>query len=210
MRKSLIYIGIAFSVISCATSGFRPQEGDLLFQMNESTPMSDAIADATDHPGADNFTHVAIAVSRNGADSVLEASPQDGVRIVSLEEFLAASARVNGNPGVAVMRLRDTTGVAKAVVRACSHLGESYDFSYRPANSSMYCSELIYESYLAENGSPLFTARPMNFRTANGTLPRFWAELFEQLGEPVPEGIPGTNPNDMAKEKILKEVHRYF
>ena len=74
----------------------------------------------------------------------------------------------------------------------------------------MYCSELVYESYLGENGTPLFCARPMNFRTADGTLPCFWAELFEQLGESVPEGIPGTNPNDMAKEKILKEVHRYF
>lgn len=33
---------------------------------------------------------------------------------------------------------------------------------------------------------------------------------FARLGEPVPEGLPGTNPNDMAREEILEEVHRYF
>lgn len=62
----------------------------------------------------------------------------------------------------------------------------------------------------SENGTPLFTARPMNFRAADGTLPQFWADLFDQLGEQVPEGLPGTNPNDMAREELLEEVHRYF
>ena len=42
------------------------------------------------------------------------------------------------------------------------------------------------------------------------TLPQFWADLFDQLGEQVPEGLPGTNPNDMAREELLEEVHRYF
>ena len=69
---------------------------------------------------------------------------------------------------------------------------------------------LVWESYRAEDGTPLFTARPMNFRAADGTLPQFWADLFDRLGEPVPEGLPGTNPNDMAQEELLEEVHRYF
>ena len=50
----------------------------------------------------------------------------------------------------------------------------------------------------------------MNFRAADGTLLQFWADLFDRLGEPVPEGLPGTNPNDMAQEELLEEVHRYF
>ena len=41
-------------------------------------------------------------------------------------------------------------------------------------------------------------------------LPKLWADLFDRLGEPVPEGLPGTNPNDMAQEELLEEVHRYF
>lgn len=210
MKWCLIYIGIFFSAVSCISEDFRLREGDLLFQVNEPAPMSDAITDATGEDGTENFSHVAIALKRGGADSVLEASPKGGVRIVPLAAFLASSARIDGKPGVVVMRLRDTTGIAKGISRARGHLGTPYDFSFLPANGRMYCSELIFESYRREDGTPLFCARPMNFRSSDGTLPRFWVELFDRLGEPVPEGIPGTNPNDMAKEKILKEVYRYF
>lgn len=210
MKRVLIYIGITFSAVFCSCRDFRLQEGDLLFQMNEPAPMTNAITDATGDGGMENFTHVAIALTRNGADSVLEAVPQGGVRIVSLERFLESSARIGGKPGVVVMRLRDTSGMAGSIARARRHIGEAYDFDYRPANGKMYCSELVYESYRSADGSYLFRAQSMNFRAADGTLPRFWQELFEGAGTQIPEGVPGTNPNDMAKEDVLKTVHAYF
>ena len=112
------------------------------------------------------------------------------------------------------MRLKDTAGIAAAVRRARSFLGVPYDYSFRPGREKLYCSELVWASYLApdgaEDGTPLFTARPMNFRAADGTLPQFWADLFDRLGEQVPEGLPGTNPNDMAREEHLEEEHRYY
>lgn len=39
---------------------------------------------------------------------------------------------------------------------------------------------------------------------------RFWAELFAGLGEEIPQDIPGTNPNDMARDPQLKEVARCY
>ena len=45
----------------------------------------------------------------------------------------------------------------------------------------------------------------MNFRAADGSL-----ELFAGLGEEIPQDIPGTNPNDMARDPQLKEVARYY
>lgn len=108
------------------------------------------------------------------------------------------------------MRLKDTAGIAAAVRRARSFLGVPYDYSFRPGREKLYCSELVWESYRAENGTPLFTARPMNFRAADGpcrnsgpTCSTNWASRF-------PKGLPGTNPNDMAREELLEEVHRYF
>ena len=41
-------------------------------------------------------------------------------------------------------------------------------------------------------------------------MPEFWEELFAGLGKEVPEGEPGTNPNDMSMEPVLTLVHRYF
>ena len=85
-----------------------------------------------------------------------------------------------------------------------------YDYSFRPDNGKFYCSELVWECYRTSDGSPIFTAHPMNFRAEDGTLPQFWTELFARRGESVPEGVPGTNPNDMSQERTLREVYRWF
>lgn len=210
MKNALIYIGILFSAVSCSPNGFRPATGDLLFQVNESSAMTDAITSSTGKNSPLNFSHVAIAMQCGGADSVIEASAEAGVRRISLADFLASSAQTAERPAVVVMRMRDTTGVAASVRRTQKFLGQPYDYSYLPRNGKMYCSELVYESFLKQDGTHRFTARPMNFRNAAGELPAFWSELFATLGEPVPEGVEGTNPNDLSHEAELEEVYRYF
>lgn len=210
MIRTLLYIGILFSAISCARNDNMLHTGDLLFQAGENTDMTGAITAATGEDGLLNFSHVGIAVVAQGVDSVLEATTDGGVRLTSLAQFLGRSAKVDGRPAVVAMRLKDTTGVAHAVARARTRIGLPYDYSFLPDNGKYYCSELVWECYRAADGKPLFTARPMNFRAADGTLPQFWVALFARLGEPVPEGIPGTNPNDMAREGILEEVYRYY
>ncbi|MDE6711066.1 MAG: hypothetical protein K2J53_01430, partial [Alistipes sp.] len=181
-----------------------------LFQIGSESPMSGAIAAATGRDGFPKFTHVGIAVCCAGADSVLEATSPDGVRMTALGDFLGKSASIAGRPAVVAMRLKDTSGIAAAVARARSFMGQPYDYSYRPDNGRIYCSELVWESYRRPDGSPIFPARPMNFRAADGSMPQFWIELFERLGEDIPEGAAGTNPADMAHDTALTEVHRWF
>lgn len=210
MKNALIYIGILFSVASCSPNGFRPATGDLLFQVNESSAMTDAITSSTGINSPLNFSHVAIAMRCGDVDSVIEASTEGGVRKVSLADFLDSSLQTAGRPAVVVMRMRDTTGVAASVRRAQELLGQPYDYSYLPRNGKVYCSELVYESFLRTDGTHRFTARPMTFRNTAGELPAFWLELFTTAGEPVPEGVEGTNPNDLSHEAELEEVYRYF
>ncbi|MEG1611837.1 MAG: YiiX/YebB-like N1pC/P60 family cysteine hydrolase [Alistipes sp.] len=208
MIRPLLYIGVLLLSASCHPEVFRPASGDLLFQVNKSSEMTDAITATT---GA-NFSHVAIAVHDDEADSVIEATSEGGVRVVSLADFLSASAQIANHTAVVVMRLRDTTGITGAAVqRAHQFIGQPYDYSYQPHNNRMYCSELVWESYLdRQHSEHLFTARPMNFRNTAGELPDFWVQLFAAQGEPVPEGVMGTNPNDLSKEPLLREVHCYF
>ena len=164
MKQALIYIGMLLLAISCGQNRDRLHTGDLLFQAGKNTEMTGAITAATGEEGPLNFSHVGIAVTGNGADSVLEATTDGGVRLTLLEEFLGRSAKIGGRPAVVAMRLKDTAGIAAAVRRARSFLGVPYDYSFRPGREKLYCSELVWESYRAENGTPLFTARPMNFR----------------------------------------------
>lgn len=210
MRRIPIYIAALLAGISCAKQQPRIETGDLLFQVGAESAMSRAITDATQCDSRLNFTHVGIVIAAEGADSVLEATSNGGVCTTALGEFLDRSARIGSRPAVIAMRLRDTSGVAASVARARSFTGLPYDYSYRPDNNRMYCSELVWESYRDSLGVRIFPARPMNFRAADGTMPAFWTELFEKLGEPIPEGVPGTNPNDMARDPHLEEIGRWF
>lgn len=209
MRRPLLYIGMLAAMASCSRREPALQTGDLLFQAGKQTEMAGAITAATGHAEALNYTHVGIAVCAPGADSVLEATT-GGVRIVPLERFLADAGDKENQPLVVAMRLRDTSGLATSVLRARSCIGLPYDYSFRPDNGRLYCSELVWESFRREDGSTVFPARPMNFRAADGTMPCYWVELFEKLGEPIPEGVPGTNPNEMARDPQLQEIGRWF
>ena len=208
--RLLIYIGILLSAAACGKSAPELRTGDLIVFAGEKTRMNDAITTATGGKDDLDFSHIGIAIARNRADSVLEATSEGGVKMTPLADFLARAAKIGGRPAAAVLRLRDTTGVAAAVGRARKLLGSPYDYSFRPDNGRYYCSELVWETYLTPEGAPLFPARPMNFRASDGSMPAFWTELFDRLGEPIPEGVPGTNPNDMARDPRLITVGGYY
>lgn len=211
MRRFIFYIGITCGMIACGPHRPELHSGDLLFQVGAQSAMSGAITAATGDNKPLDFTHVGIAIIRGGADSVLEATTEGGVRMSSLEDFLRGSATDSeGHPRVAAMRLRDTAGLAASIRRAEALRGLPYDYAFGPDNGKYYCSELVWECYRTPEGARRFPARPMNFRAPDGTMPRFWVELFERLGEPIPEGVPGTNPNDMARDPQLQAVPGRF
>lgn len=209
-RLSFILAELVIVLAARSQAGYIPREGDLLFQVAGVSEFSSAIAGATAMRDSLKFVHVAMVALEYGVPYVIEATDGKGVVATTLESFLASSHCLNGRPGVVVMRVGIDFSAGDAVKRARSHLGEDYDWAFLPDNGKMYCSELIYESYRRRDGTHLFTARPMNFRDAEGNMPEFWTSLFKKQGMSVPEGIPGTNPNDISKEPFLTEVYRFF
>jgi hypothetical protein len=209
-RSLLIFVCVIFFISSCNEKVFLPKEGDLVFEVSEPSAFSDAITDATAQTDSIKYSHVAIFDMEDGKPYVIEASSKRGVVLTPWKDFVDSSRHINGKPGLVVMRVDKDFPLSEALKRAKSFMGQGYDWSFLPDNGKMYCSELVYVSYRYEDGTPVFTEWPMNFRDSKGVMPVFWTELFKKLGEPVPQGVPGTNPNDMSKEPVLKEVHRYF
>ena len=82
-------------------------------------------------------------------------------------------------------------------------MGEPYDSLFLPDNGRVYCSELVTESYLDPEGTPLFPLSPMNYRDSDGILPDFWVEWFKRQNANVPEGVLGSNPNDLSQSPLL-------
>lgn len=203
-------ISMAVALHSCNMAGFTPKEGDLLFCVAEGSDFSNAITNVTAYNDSLQFDHVAMVVYENNCPFVIEASSKKGVSISSLNDFLTTATHVNGKIGVVVKRIAIDFSAIAAAEKARNFMGEPYDWSFLPDNGKMYCSELIYECYRNDDNTPLFTSKPMTFKDANGNIPQFWIDLFQSHDETIPEGIQGTNPNDMAKSPILIEVHRYF
>ena len=200
MKFQLLSFFVLLCLLSCSDREFVPRDGDLLFVVAETSAMSDAIVDATQNSGSGyQFDHVAFVLYEDQVPMVVEASPRYGVRKTEYSRFIDGSR-------VVVKRLTVPFQLDDVREKLSEHLGEEYDWYYLPDNGRMYCSELIYDIFRNRDGSPIFSARPMNFRDEHGEMPVFWIELFEKLGISVPEGVPGTNPNDMSKESFLEEI----
>ncbi|MBQ8045646.1 MAG: hypothetical protein IJ269_04770 [Bacteroidales bacterium] len=185
--------------------------GDLLFQVNKSSELVDAITNST--IGFENLScsNVGILIEENEELYIIAASTINGVEIMQLQTFLDKSAATQDNkPIVIAKRLKDTSFVQNAVERAKTLIGRPFDFAFLPNNNAIYGSELVYESYLDDNNNPLFASHQMFFRDSTGNTSDKWISYFKSYNLDVPVGEYGTNPNDMANDTILEEIYRFF
>lgn len=120
---------------------------------------------------------------------------------------------MNDNHLIAVGRVKNEFAytIAGAIINAEKHLGKGYDYAYSETNDQFYCSELVRFAFLDSLGNPIFEPLAMSFKnTETGNIDPYWLKHFEKLGEPVPEGEPGTNPADMALSPVIEIVHEYY
>ena len=155
-----------------------------------------------------NYIHVAVMeVDEQGAVWIVDATLKHGVDRHPLDTFLADFTLKNGEyPQLDVMRLRRPRNIVQYVENTRKFCGEAYDLYFMPDNGMHYCTELVYDSYLTPKGKRLFHAKPMNFKSNDGTFPPYWVQLFQLINQPIPQDMPGTTPNAMSKEKCLKRV----
>ena len=191
-------LGSLLMAICCLSARYAmaQETGDLLFVRSQASEMEKAISASTGE-----YTHVAL-VERDpsGYVWVIEADRQKGVQRLP---FQAWDKAYNGQYDV--FRFTQPFDTTDMILRARGFVGQPYDEGFLPDNNKFYCSELIYECFW-KDGEHLFEAQPMNWRDANGNIPEYWIDHFQKLGVPVPEGVPGTNPTDMAKSPLLQKV----
>ena len=179
--------------------------GDLIFQENPDGAMTDAIEEST----GGGFSHVGIVERCPEGIFVLEATTEGGVKRTPLKEFADGSAHdAEGRPKVAVYRLENFPGELKdsAILRAKQYMGKPYDYAYAQGTEALYCSELVWEVFLDEGGGHVFPTVGMNFKGPDGVTVPYWVAHYDSLGVAIPEGAPGTNPNDLSRSAILTSV----
>lgn len=202
------YFYLLFTILISCTKNFKLQEGDLLFQDLDSSPLCDAIELVTPGYNGANFSHIGLVVLDNDTLKVLEAIPPN-VMISNLDDFINRSFDKNGNPKVIVGRLKKefTNSISNAVSYSKSKLEITYDEVFLINNETYYCSELIYEAFLNDS---IFELKPMTFLhpKTKDTL-KVWKEYYSDLNTNIPEGNPGINPGIMSLSNKIEMVHFY-
>ena len=178
------------------SSLFDLRPGDLLFY-RDTVGMGAAVRESTGE-----YTHVALVESVGDTVWIIDATQRYGVsrRPLPLRFMNSADA-----PDVYRFRF-GCFSIDSVLARARSFIGQPYDNAFLPDNGALYCSELIYESFLDSDGNHLFEAKPMNWRDKKGKLPKYWKKHFRRLKMDVPEGVPGTNPTDMSRSELLRKL----
>ena len=213
-RIALLSAGCLLALATaCAPEAETLKTGDLVFvgipadYTLDPDSMDSAIADATGDAAGLNLIHTAILDLTDGEPWIIDATIRRGVDRHPLDTFLRDFTLRDGSlPVFEIKRLRDDARAEASVANARQYLGLPYDSAFLPDNDAFYCTELVYCSYLDPDGNPLFRSEPMNFKNADGEFPLYWKQLFDRLGQDIPQGVPGTNPQGMAAETILRSV----
>ncbi len=220
LRHAIILAAAALALcLSCGHSaGRRPfRSADLVFvkipsgySLGDGT-MSEAITSSTSGADSSRMTiHIAILEVAGDSTWIIDATIKRGVARYPLDTFLTDFRLKDGSlPVLAVKRPDVSAGQARQFVEnAKKFIGQPYDVHFLPDNGAMYCSELVYNSYILPDGTHLFKERPMNFLSPDGEMPQYWTQLFALLGQEVPQGVMGTNPQDMSEDPSLRDVGR--
>ena len=218
--RSILVLCLWTSFSSCRTAVPPPvydqfwgmcdyETGDLIF-VCDTTGMGRAIHSSTAWDSLKPaYTHVAITECTDSGVYVIDATPTLGVSRRPLLDFFLSVYDTNADYGIASMAANFMVDVpydtATLLERMHSFIGQPYDPYFLPGNGRLYCSELVYECFFDQNGHHLFPLKPMNFYASDGTLPAYWQHHFDSLGVTVPQGVLGTNPNDMSKSPVIHQ-----
>lgn len=211
-KFGLALAGILLLAASCEPQKDGLRSGDLIFVglpfgYNADAHSADgAISSATGVEGELNLIHVAIAEVKADSIWIIDATLAHGVDRHPLDTFLKDFTLRDGSyPEFIVKRVKGADA-DQAVQRAKAFCGRKYDVLFDPYNEELYCSELVQKCYLDASGKALFESEPMNFKGPDGTFPPYWIWLFGELGEEIPQGLPGTNPQRMSQSGCLEDV----
>ncbi len=202
MRLALLLIAFV-ALLPASARALRVQDGDLLFVTAARTGLSGAIDDATARQGAPSFDHVAL-LAHTGRTQVVLHADEKGSRQQPLREFVEQA--IAKHRQIVVYRLTPAhrPAIADAIVQARSMLGKPYNDTYVPNENSYYCSDFIERAFRAHQ---VFALQPMNFKNLQtGAISPYWTEFYRSRGMAVPQDVPGTNPNDMARAPALERL----
>ena len=198
--KIVLFLFISFSVF--AQEKVTLKEGDIIFQ-SMNCDLCNAINAVTEGFDGKDFSHLGIVHIQNDSIYVIEASGKE-VKLTSLDKFKTYTTETMY---VGRLKRKFRKYIPKAIDFSLKQLGVPYDKAYLYDNGSYYCSELIYDAFLAAYEKPFFELTLMTFKEPNSNdYFQVWIDYYRDLKQEIPEGELGCNPGGISTSNKLKIV----
>ncbi len=218
LKQTFTLLIFSIVLISCNSNqkkdAFQLKQGDLLFQNTGTGEVDTAIKDVTATSVSKNYSHVGMAMQKDGKWFVVEAIPKEGICQTPLKKFLNRNKNKFDKSQTTVARLDNyyQPYFSKAIAYGLERINTPYDEIFLWDDTSYYCSELVYKMFstqdLPKDAIPFLT-HPMTFNDSTGKPMPSWVTYYKTRNQPIPEGIEGTNPNLMASSTKITFVHDY-
>jgi hypothetical protein len=191
---ALLCVCMANAFLVANAQNMEVRTGDLLFFAAEKEGLSGAINAVTKSGNVQQYDHVGILEVDQGKVYIIHATLDKGCVREPLDN-------VSKKETWHVYRLtKPVSDWAPIIQKAKNYLGMPYNATYVLNDSSVYCSDLVYRAYA---GLQIFELQPMTFKNSDGTMNAFWIQHYQQWNMEVPEGLPGCNPNGLARSPGL-------
>lgn len=201
----LLFVGFLFSCSSQNGIDYsKLQTGDLIFVEAKQKNLSGAINRVTQKSQSENFDHVGIIETTSSGIFVLHASTKLGSNKQSLKDFYTENLKNHQNMVVYRLKKDYQKAIRPAIIKANSMLGKPYNWSYILNEESYYCSDFIERIFREDS---VFEHIPMNFKNPEThQIDDFWVQFYQKLELEIPQGHPGTNPNQLASSHKLIRI----
>ena len=204
MRIALLLL-LLVALLPATALALKVRDGDLLFVTAAHTGLSGAIDDATATQGQPSFDHVALVAHAGDVAVVLHAD-EHGSREQPLQAFIDEATAKQRQIFVYRLTPEHRPAIPDAIAQARRMLGKPYNDTYVQDDNRYYCSDFIERAFRAHH---VFALQPMNFKNLQtGKISPYWIDFYRSKGMPVPQDMPGTNPNDMATTAALTSMGR--
>lgn len=198
--KIIVFFLISTSVFAQTT--IKLKEGDIIFQ-SMNCDLCKAINAVTEGFDGHDFSHLGMVHIQNDSIYVIEAAGKS-VQLTPLEIFKTYTTETMY---VGRLKRKYKKYIPKAVAFSLSQIGVPYDEAYIYNNGSYYCSELIYDAFLAAYTKPFFELTPMTFKEPNSDAYfQVWLDYYKNLNVKIPEGELGCNPGGISTSNKLKII----
>lgn len=175
----------------CAQPSVCGREGDLLFVVPVESNSITTVTQGDDTIASDHVAILHFISGNNTLPCVIEAIGS-GVCLTPLDTFLTR----HSHDRIVQAQVQDLD-VPTSIGHALRLVGHPYDWLYQSGDSAIYCSELVQLCFVRPDGQRIFSTIPMTFRDRDGSIPQHWIDLYTRHQRPVPEGEPGTNPQQL-------------